>query len=847
MNERPLILFPIAEPASRAHRFGAAGNINLPPPERRFQRLRGQFRRLNNIFKERAAALRMRPDGTAPEEVLVIESLVPIPDFYNAVRRINGLEWLAGTDAPEFEPDDDYFDIEDPAAPLDRRIFLIFANQQGMREVRRLWLAYTRDPDMKFPHGLGRFKQMFSYCSNIRVWNHEDRILETGAIPDWTRRIDLGQDQIPFEIELWFRQDKGQRGEAERHIRQMIKRLGGRVVNAAVLPQIRYHALAAELAASHLVDLIERPETSLLVAQQIMYVRPSGQTGDVIPSEVETQDIDGEWAAPSRREPVVALFDGVPIANHAALAGHIIVDDPDGMEPLVPARERVHGTGMASLIIRGDLSTAAPPLPSPLYVRPVMIPKASLGASREAIPDAILPTDLIHSAVVRLFGTTDSGGIAQTIRIVNLSIGDPSRPFLFSLSPWARLIDWLSWQYKILFLISAGNYGDPLAIDLPNPTVPDDIFEDAVLRHLTAISRNRRLLSPAEAINAVTVAAANTDAAGAIATSPNARIALQRPALFAPYNAHGPGFRRAIKPDILMPGGRAVYREPLLPNRPLQYTYHATTRAPGNRVAAPGTTDTDTNATAYSRGTSNAAALASRLACMTLHNIRDIYADNGVDLSPASETVLTKAILAHGASWSDELGVVHGALPGAYDLNEAKKRVANVLGYGLVAHDRLFACTPERATLLTAAELANGEAHIYRIPLPPGLAARRTWRALRVTLAYFSPINLDHQNYRVAHLWFDSPASPLILSRSDAQWQAVQRGTLQHEIFCGEEAVAFVDGDAITIRVNCRADAGRLDAGVPYGLVATLEVTPGVGIQIYDEIRLRVRPRARIR
>ena len=60
----------------------------------------------------------------------------------------------------------------------------------------------------------------------------------------------------------------------------------------------------------------------------------------------------------------------------------------------------------------------------------------------EAIPPAVLPVDLIHRAVRRLF--EPEGGeppAAPTIRFVNLSIGDPARPLMREMSSWARLVE----------------------------------------------------------------------------------------------------------------------------------------------------------------------------------------------------------------------------------------------------------------------------------------------------------------------------------------------------------------------------------------------------------------------
>ena len=65
----------------------------------------------------------------------------------------------------------------------------------------------------------------------------------------------------------------------------------------------------------------------------------------------------------------------------------------------------------------------------------------------------------------------------------------------------------------------------------------------------------------------------------------------------------------------------------------------------------------------------------------------------------------------------------------------------------------------------------------------------------------------------------------------------MQRGTLQHEILEGEEASVFVEGANLEIQVSCRADAGTLEAEVPYALVTTLEVAAGLDVDIYDEVR----------
>ena len=60
----------------------------------------------------------------------------------------------------------------------------------------------------------------------------------------------------------------------------------------------------------------------------------------------------------------------------------------------------------------------------------------------------------------------DEEATAPNVFLVNLSVGDPTRPFALIISPVARLIDFLSHKYGILFLVSGGNVTEPL--EIPN-------------------------------------------------------------------------------------------------------------------------------------------------------------------------------------------------------------------------------------------------------------------------------------------------------------------------------------------------------------------------------------------
>src|SRR5262249_34950077 len=152
--------------------------------------------------------------------------------------------------------------------------------------------------------------------------------------------------------------------------------------------------------------------------------------------------------------PRIALLDGLPFANHDALAGRLLIDDPEGLGENYPLSSRHHGTAMASLIIHGDLSAPGKPLERPLYVRPIMRPHEIASGSEQVLPNRLF-TDLLHQAVRRIVeGEGGREPAARSVRIVNLSIGAQARTLVRRMSPVGRLLDWLAYSYNLLFVVS---------------------------------------------------------------------------------------------------------------------------------------------------------------------------------------------------------------------------------------------------------------------------------------------------------------------------------------------------------------------------------------------------------
>ena len=854
----PLLVFPDPVPADRARRFGGGGKVKVPEPARQANRLVPQFRRLQEAMEKRRLALQDNPLGLVPEQVLVLETVGTVDDFVRAVEKIRGLEWLAEYELDDITPAHGFEDGEKPDKHLKGQIFLVLTEEQAFNQLQSLFQLWQRDSNVPFPDDLAPLRQAFRYLHTIRPWDLEDRIRETGILKDWRDRLEHDERDVPFEAELWFRRSAALREQAESQLRHIIASLDGELIQQCVIPAIAYHAVLGRLPRAQVQMILGAPEAfrgiRLLQCEDIMHIRPLGQCAVSLPVEGETEPIGDEDVArlvpdrePAHGAPVIALFDGIPLTGHRLLNNRVVVDDPDGYEAAYQAHERVHGTCMASLICHGDLNQRGDAVKEQLYARPILRPQRGYGGRFvETIPPDVLPVDLIHRSVRRLFEAEgDEPPAAPTIRFVNLSIGDPVRPLIRQMSSWARLLDWLAWKYQVLFIVSAGNHRHDIELEFPRNSLSGlapDQRERAVIKAIAADTRNRRLLSPAETLNGLTVGALHQDAGVSVAAN-----------LIDPFvqtggpnvvSAHGPGYRRAIKPDVLLPGGRQLLAEKL-------GTAHsnATLRIvdlvspPGQRAAIPGVAG-QLDLTCYTRGTSNATALASRAAVLLYRLIDEIRRQPGVQVPQDYDVVLTKALLAHGAGWGSALNRYEAALKNSQNGRYFKEYVGRFLGYGSASLGRVLSCTEERVTVLGFGKLDDGEGAVFSLPLPTCLSAINERRRLTITLAWLSPVKPFRQAYRVAHLWFD-PKNAIAPDRIFADHRAAQRGTLQHEVLEGDRATVFPDGDAIAIKVSCRADAGDIPTPIRYGLAITLEVVEAVqqrlfSLPIYEEVRDRL-------
>jgi hypothetical protein len=449
-----------------------------------------------------------------------------------------------------------------------------------------------------------------------------------------------------------------------------------------------------------------------------------------------------------------------------------------------------------------------------------------------------LAVDVIHAAISRLF---EGEAVAPTVRVVVLAVADAVCQFDRFVSPTARMLDWLQARYEIVVLVAAGNHlGDlELRAEL-NFDDPQEVQHE-ILCALQRETGMRRLLSPAESINALTIGAAHAD--GSSYREDDGRIEpMLSPDLPSVLSAIGGGVRRAVKPDLLLPGGRQLLtRQPGDDGAPHRLSITATRRPPGVQVATPRRVG-QLDATTYDTGTSPATGLSGYHAghiLDALDDLRERY--GGAIAGPEFDAVLVKAALVHAARWGNANVFIEAACD-EVAAGRGREVTARMIGYGLSEPSDVLICDEHRVTVVGAGRLAADQAHSYRFPLPPSLAAVTALRRLTLTLAWLTPINPGHRAYRRAALNVEPGGLPRqLVERGDVDQYGARRGTVQHDVLEGRRAVPYAPDRAIELVVSCRADAGELFGEAPYALIVSLEVAQGIGLRIYEEVREALR------
>lgn len=879
MIDKPLLRLSKPTTYQRTKQQSSFNNKHSFLPKDQIQRLSGKIDQLS---------FQLTTTGIDSETALVIEVKKSLPEFYEYVKKTEGLEWLY-----DFEYDDESLDDTQNG----KFCYLVLANPSQCNHLLKCWRKWkyhfvnenVKETENPLPKGSGVYNRLFRELTDIRQWEDIDRLEERNIIPYFRKLLADSEfnpgDKTRILVEFFYRRNPEDRKKNVQLLKEYF--INGSVIqnSECCIPEIWFHGLIAEITredvdsiVQYYDSIIDDKETrcpdnlKFLELTSILSISPIGQmvsgkrdkksSEDGIISDISHFDY-GSLPVASDQNPIVALFDGYPITDHVVLRNRLNIDDPDNYSELTPVANREHGTAMASLILMGDLRSGEHiPLSRKIYLRPIM--EYSDDLIGEVIPEHNrLFVDVLHRAVKRLFeGEGDIPPVSPDVKIINLSIGDSATVFTHNISPLARLLDWLSYRYGILFIVSAGNHplffndaheGFYLEFTDSNDAKARLDLQNEVLKHIIQNISKRRMLSPAESINAITVGSIHSD----FTSDPNHdniwNPYVENGILPAIYSPFGHGYRASVKPDVLYHGGRQMVDLEIYPDNKVKLD--ATNRANvGTIVASPGEAGNISNFS-YSSGTSNATALVTRILAECYENIYAIEKEaNTQNVFAAYAAPLLKTLLVHGCSIPKKMyDTVHSAL--LSENPEHKRTQSNAFvrrwaGYGLIDSNKITACTSKRATLYHYGDIYPDTVDEYRIKLP-SLFLNTTNLRITVTLGWISEINFSQRDYRGSKLELSldvvkrqvndldlggNGGGEFAVIAESIRTQESKRGTVQHMIFSNRRTKLTDESDLVIQIISKKKNGPNTNHQDKYGLLVTLELPdkPNINEYIYQ-------------
>jgi hypothetical protein len=791
--------------------------------------------------------LRSDPSALAPESLIVFELKTPLVTFAAAVSAIPGLEFV-GEDDEQIEDED--------GSEIPGHYYAVFTNQVALKRLLSLWDRWRANKPLD---EYKAWQKVFACLHDLRRWGAKDRVTEGHA--EVIRRLANSiarNETIHLEVELVFRSDTAAADAARARIREELRSADVTELAAARYEGFAFDALLIEVSTEAALAVADRMQDGLAGLNDAFRIRPqsvgygfAGDDRDNAPSIQLPESIG---------DPIIAIFDGVPIANHPYLAGRIILDDPDNLAALAVG-PRVHGTAMASLVIHGDLLRDSTVPRRPIYARPFLIDTDNFPGvfNERSISNRLLIDDIVR-AVLRLKRQVGSDpAVAPNVIVINISFAIPDLVFDETISPLARCLDWLSWNYGVLFVVSAGNCLDPLET---NFATADDLNRaspaertGSTLAALRNVQRHQRILSPAESMNSLTVGALHDDSLGTASIVGQSYDPFPEALVPSVYSRMGLGLARSTKPDFLAPGGRL--RVQLQPGKtPIGYMrVSRPSRLGGLRVA--GQIDAVSGPQlSWSGATSGAAAMTTHALHLVNDALEDAYGDRYSRLVDPFKALLLKVLILHRAKWptaSEEL--VEKVFGQGQDRHFSAKRadMARLFGFGILDQDESVTCAFSRATAWAVGKVENDKGQIFRMPMPECLNGQRVTKALSATVCWFAPIKPGRQTYRGAKLRIDEKEDRFgedlkslgaKVSHHQLDSVAARRGTIAHRRWEGAAAANLQENLEFQFKISRIKDESGVDE-IPFALAVTIEAEGNLPIydQVLNHIDVALRPR----
>lgn len=402
------------------------------------------------------------------------------------------------------------------------------------------------------------------------------------------------------------------------------------------------------------------------------------------PEEEYAQEYALEIQPPEAHSPSICVIDSGIQEQHPLLAGMVDHASSICFVPGTSATDVAdyvapsgHGTRVAGAIVYPRGAPSSGTFKAPCWIQNARVLDTNNGLSSDLNPSLYLKT-IVESYHL--------GG--RRTKLFNHSIAAYRPCRTHNMSAWAATLDWLSWEYDVLFFQCAGNLPDS------SEAIP---FRLGILDHLSAgrdypdylLRASSRIPSPSESLQALTVGSINhcdfssgplNGFGGTDQTSS--------------YSTSGLGMWGAVKPDVVEYGGGMVRDTAIPPS-----------------ITTPADVCTD-----LIRSTLHGGPLSAKDEIGTSYATPKV-ASIAVALQamfPNEPALLYRSLIVNSARW-----------PAWAENSVNKIESLRQIGYGIPDLERATKNNPFKITVITSGEnkVKAKEAHIYQIPIPPELRA----------------------------------------------------------------------------------------------------------------------------
>jgi hypothetical protein len=597
--------------------------------------------------------------------------------------------------------------------------------------------------------------------------------------------------------------------ERQDHFEEFISHYGS-IISSIVELEDSF-ACEAEICGLGLKDLVVN-------YQYVFEVSEIDEISGINGADNELDDFELEIIPPDDNSIEVGVIDSGIMEDHKYIAPAIKKENSKSYINDSSTADHVrgggHGTKVAGAILYPNgISGIESPYKLPCFIRNLRI------LNQDNVLQNLYPAGLIKQIV-------DEN---KDCKIYNLSVSSskPYRPK--HMSTWAAIIDSLSYENDILFLISVGNISFPVIRDYISKGInyPDYLEK-----------RYCKLANPSQSCFSLTVGSINHSD-----FEDEYWLSLGGKNDISAFSRIGTGIWDTIKPDVVEYGGGVIMSKNGVP----QIREHEVTSPELIRSTLHGGSAIGKDSVGTSFSTPKVAHLAAIL--------KQLYPDENINL--------IRALIAQGAR-----------LPDDFFLNPTKISVQR-FGYGLPLLDRVTKNTDHRITFYNTGKIQAEEGHIYSLKIPEGLRSPGDEYSIviEVSLAYSAQVRRTRQKTKsYLSTWLDWTTSKIgesfddfkdyalrkpeeekpnydrnyrndlknlnwkIRSRSDGAVQDINRSnsSLQKD-WTFIKSYELPEEISFAVRGHKGWDKNKLE--VPYALTVSIEIL-GTDIPIYESIRI---------